>query len=144
MERPLPFEDAPISSFLYRAQYWWRYIYFCDSFGRISPGAKKKGTRLNTYAYSRMAEKAGFARAKAAGAVPPWLTQEMREEIRKKYHSAIRKRLLTGKKHAVDHIFPLRAPDGSRGLHVPWNMQVLTGRENSTKYNSVPEHMLNK
>lgn len=65
---------------------------------------------------------------------PPWLTKAHRSAIRAVYREARRLTQDTGIQHHVDHIVPLRGRDVS-GLHVPWNLQVLTAKENITKSN---------
>ena len=39
---------------------------------------------------------------------------------------------LTGVRHEVDHVWPIKGRK-SCGLHVPWNLQVITWKENSRK-----------
>jgi len=70
-------------------------------------------------------------RAVRLQAMPSWVDKD---EIRKVYKEARRLTLETGILHAVDHIFALQAKD-SCGLHVPWNLQILTFSENCAKGN---------
>lgn len=66
---------------------------------------------------------------------PEWLTESDNVAINDVYAQA---RLLTketGIEHHVDHIVPLQGSLVS-GLHVPWNLQVLTAKENMQKNNS--------
>ncbi len=53
------------------------------------------------------------------------------EDIRALYKEALDRGL------SVDHIVPINHPDVC-GLHVPWNMQLLTLEENVQKNNSLP------
>jgi 5-methylcytosine-specific restriction endonuclease McrA len=71
-------------------------------------------------------------------ATPPWLTKEQKAEIRTLHLMAKRLGIKTGIRHSVDHIIPI---DGKIvcGLHVPWNLQILTLEENSRKGNRVPD-----
>lgn len=77
-------------------------------------------------------------RAAKKRATPNWLTKEMRREIVKLYKESILKRKATGIEHHVDHIVPL-ASDVVCGLHVPWNLQVLTEQKNLAKSNKLVE-----
>lgn len=67
-------------------------------------------------------------------ATPKWLTAEHKMEIRLKYRLAIELSRRTGIRHAVDHIVPLQGEEVC-GLHVPWNLEVITQEENLKKYN---------
>lgn len=68
-------------------------------------------------------------------ATPPWLTDQHIEDMRAIYAEAQRLTDETGIPHHVDHIIPLTHPD-VQGLHVPWNLQILTAEDNIRKSNS--------
>lgn len=68
---------------------------------------------------------------------PNWLTDEMRREILNVYSEAQRLTKLTGIEFHVDHVIPLHGTIVS-GLHVPWNLQILTREENISKGNKPP------
>jgi 4-hydroxy-L-threonine phosphate dehydrogenase PdxA len=67
---------------------------------------------------------------------PPWLNNEHFKAIEQIYIQAEELTNKTGIKHHVDHIVPLRGKNVS-GLHVPWNLQVLTATENIRKSNKI-------
>ena len=69
-------------------------------------------------------------------ATPKWLSAEQKLEIRLKYRLAIELSRRTGVRHAVDHIVPLQG-ENVCGLHVPWNLEVLTQDENLKKSNKL-------
>ena len=64
---------------------------------------------------------------------PSWLNTGQLFEIESVYNycAALRN---VGLDYHVDHIVPLRG-DNVSGLHVPWNLQVITGAENMSKGN---------
>ena len=76
-------------------------------------------------------------RRKHREATPPWLTRKQKSEIRQLYQIAITNSRITGEQYVVDHICPLRS-DVVCGLHVPWNLRVITQAENLQKSNSLP------
>lgn len=73
-------------------------------------------------------------RRKHREATPSWLTRKQKSEIRQMYQVAITLTKTTGEQYVVDHIIPLRS-DIVCGLHVPWNLRVITQEENLKKSN---------
>ena len=73
-------------------------------------------------------------RRKHREATPKWLTRKQKTEIRQLYQIAITMTQTTGEQYVVDHIVPLRS-DVVCGLHVPWNLRVITQEENLAKSN---------
>ena len=65
-------------------------------------------------------------------ATPKWLTTTQKIQIRSFYEEAERLKSETGVDYEVDHIVPLRGGIVS-GLHVPWNLRVITAAENQLK-----------
>ena len=69
-------------------------------------------------------------------ATPSWITTEQKETIKQLYLNAMRLTKITGERYVVDHIIPLISPHVC-GLHVPWNLRVITQEENLRKSNKL-------
>jgi 5-methylcytosine-specific restriction endonuclease McrA len=84
-----------------------------------------------------LAIKNGFTakrRANKIQATPTWLTKNHFNEIAEFYKMAKELEKVFLWKQEVDHIVPLQGENVS-GLHVPWNLQILSKKENSSKGN---------
>jgi 5-methylcytosine-specific restriction endonuclease McrA len=71
---------------------------------------------------------------KRKGAMPKWLNEKHKFFLEEIYELRDLRTKATGIVHHVDHIIPLKG-DGVCGLHVPWNLQILTAFENRAKGN---------
>ena len=69
-------------------------------------------------------------------ATPKWITPEQKLAMRQLYLHAQALTKMTGERYVVDHIIPLISPDVC-GLHVPWNLRVITQEENLKKSNKL-------
>jgi len=69
-------------------------------------------------------------------ATPKWLLPEERLAMRQLYIQARKLTAVTGERYVVDHIVPLRG-EFVCGLHVPWNLRVITQEENLKKSNKL-------
>lgn len=94
----------------------------------------------NKYPWYNAAQSAKY-RAIQAQATPSWLTKEQKAEINEFYILAHELTQKTGIKHEVDHIHPLQGTNFT-GLHVPWNLQVITKSQNCLKSNKHPDDLL--
>ena len=97
------------------------------------------GLQLKEEERQKNSRKAAKRRTKILTQTPSWLTKEQRDDIINIYQAAAARTLHTNIQHEVDHIVPLRGENVS-GLHVPWNLQILTEQENRQKSNKFEEN----
>jgi hypothetical protein len=97
---------------------------------------KKKYKEANPDMYRELVS---LRRRRFRDATPKWLSPEQRMEIRFKYRLAIEMSRATGIRYAVDHEVPIQGEDVC-GLHVPWNLRVITQDENLKKSNKHVDH----
>lgn len=69
-------------------------------------------------------------------ATPSWVTTEQKLAMRKLYLQAMELTKITKERYVVDHIIPLISHEVC-GLHVPWNLRVITQEENLKKSNKI-------
>jgi hypothetical protein len=98
---------------------------------------KKKYKQANPDLYRELVS---LRRRRFRDATPKWLSPEQRMEIRLKYRLAIELSRATGVRHAVDHEVPIQGEEVC-GLHVPWNLRVITQEENLKKSNKHVDHV---
>lgn len=82
----------------------------------------------------KMNAAAATMRAKRRNRKPKWIKDVFVEEIKVWYKRAKTLEQFTGQKWEVDHIVPMNGKNVS-GLHVPWNLQLLTKKQNRDKSN---------
>lgn len=117
-----------------------------DKLVKSAAWRKEHPDKMNEYsnAYKkRKPEKnrlwSSIRRARVRNAMPKWIKVS---DLLPIYEEAQRISKETGIPHDVDHIIPLCAVDDSGkriacGLHVPWNLQVITAKKNRQKMNKI-------
>lgn len=105
-----------------------------DAYQRNKETVKKRQREYNARNADRRNAYTAEYNATVKRASPPWLTPLHRAQIRKLKVDASLLSIETGVKHSTDHIVPLRG-DTVCGLHVPWNIQIITASANASKSN---------
>ncbi len=105
---------------------------------RANDNKKKSNKKLPENVLARNSKR----RASKLRATPKWLTKEHFKEIREIYKTCKEIQWLSEEKLVVDHISPLVGRDRhgnhiSCGLHVPWNLQIISASQNSSKNSKV-------
>jgi 5-methylcytosine-specific restriction endonuclease McrA len=94
--------------------------------------ASRKRYRQSSEGKAKINARNNKRKAQKLQATPKWLTEEHFKQIEQFYIAA--KDLRWEDEMHVDHIVPLNGVTIS-GLHVPWNLQLLTKEENLRKGN---------
>lgn len=110
----------------------WKKEYYKNNSTKV----KKKVHKYRDLNLGMIRAKDALRRAEKIGRVPKWITDLHLKEIEQFHVIAAAKTKDTGIMYTVDHIIPLMGKDVS-GLHVPWNMQILTLVENAKKGNKL-------
>lgn len=97
---------------------------------------KVKKSRVEWARRNKHKKNAKEAKRRAAklNATPPWLSKEQLLAIENIYERATLITQVSGIPHEVDHIVPLLGKN-VRGLHVPWNLRVISASKNAKKSN---------
>jgi hypothetical protein len=97
---------------------------------------KEKAARREHYQKNKSSYLFNFSKReeRLKEATPSWLTDSMLSEIKEIYKQRQKLSEFTGIEHHVDHIVPIQG-DIVCGLHVPWNLQIITAEENLKKSN---------
>ncbi|WP_353331632.1 hypothetical protein [Phaeobacter sp. NW0010-22] len=80
--------------------------------------------------------KQGMRRAAKLNAIPPWLTRNQERQILRLHEKAVELEFWSLIPHDLHHSSPLCGKSRASGdiaacgLHVPWNLEVLTREEN--------------
>lgn len=104
----------------------------------------RKQSFLNKCKEYRQTHKSKYAahcrtrQARKLNATPSWLSELDTQHIETMYEHAQRLTIETGTAYVVDHIVPLQGINVC-GLHVPWNLNVITAQANASKHNKLTE-----
>lgn len=107
-----------------------------DSKEYYNKNKEKLNKRKRTKYRASLTAAEGKRRAAKLNQTPNWLSKEHCFEILLIYKKANELSKNSNIKYHVDHIIPLQGKE-VRGLHVPWNLQILEDKINIKKGNKV-------
>lgn len=114
--------------------------YYNNQEKKIEYQKKQNKLMINEYRPRMNSHKSAY-RASSRNATPAWVTKEDRQVMSSLYKQREELSLITGIEHQVDHVIPLNGLSVC-GLHVPWNLQVITREQNSRKSNQLDHELL--
>ena len=125
---------CPANIRLIKMIYYERNKVECKKRARSQPAEKLRDYKRAWKSRNRgvVAENTAARKKHIRLATPHWLTKAHKTQIKAFYLEAERLKSQTGIDHEVDHIVPVRGGIVS-GLHVPWNLRVITAAENQSK-----------
>lgn len=94
----------------------------------------EKKRLINNRAYFNA--KSSKRRAALLSRTPKWLNELHFQQINKIYQTALYLKEISKVSFDVDHIIPLQGKTVC-GLHVPWNLQIITSTANNKKGNKI-------
>lgn len=113
-----------------------RQNHYQNNYNKVRECNRKAVSKHQKKYPERNTQKVSLRRAKKLKAVPKWLSDKDKKSIKAIYKLARELSLLSDTNYVVDHIVPLQG-DNVCGLHVPWNLQVITAIENLKKGNQL-------
>jgi hypothetical protein len=120
------------------------YVENCDYIKEKQRSKESDPEKDRAYGKKYRQNNAGTVNAKTArrrslkrNATPPWLDNISKAQIKWYYDAAAMMEKTSGIKQNVDHIHPING-ENFTGLHVPWNLRVISSDENVLKSNNPP------
>jgi hypothetical protein len=115
--------------------------YFKDYYIQTKEYQNKKNKEWREKNLDLHAAKEAKRRASKLNRTPSWLSESDISKIKSIYKMCRAVSKKTGLPHEVDHIIPLQGKLVS-GLHVPWNLRIITSFENRSKHAKLIEDIV--
>ena len=111
-----------------------------EKWKKNNPEKRKESTRKDRQSHPyRVNSHSSTRRAKEKNALPPWLSKKAYKKIDKIFKEREKIQNETGIQYEVDHIMPIDCKTSKCcGIHVPWNLEVITLTANRKKGNKLP------